>query len=169
MIERIITNEIHFLRLMILSLVLLILYAWLGEFTIGSECFCTYWFQMNVKLSCSLCHHTDTDLREFCLHLRRHGSDPYFHVDCPMCRKKFTTVRYWKDHVLSRKCSPVEAAGCASNAPETSSSQNQQETGVEIDSDSGDKVEDDTGANDVRKKMLGIIIKIREKNVTENR
>ncbi|XP_043199675.1 uncharacterized protein LOC122369204 isoform X1 [Amphibalanus amphitrite] len=168
MIERIITNEIHFLRLMILSLVLLILYAWLGEFTIGSECFCTYWFQMNVKLSCSLCHHTDTDLREFCLHLRRHGSDPYFHVDCPMCRKKFTTVRYWKDHVLSRKCSPVEAAGCASNAPETSSSQNQQETGVEIDSDSGDKVEDDPGAHDVRKQLLGLIIKLRAQNVTEN-
>ena len=119
---------------------------------------------MDWKLFCVICHHSSTNLKAFCLHLRRHESDPYFHVNCPTCRKKFTTVRYWKDHVVSRKCAPKEAlvppTASSSTLAEEDELTSQQEAGITFDSTSAKSY-------DARKELLELIIKLRAQNVTE--
>ena len=119
---------------------------------------------MYSQLSCAICKYSDTNLKVFCSHLRRHEQDASFHVNCNVCHQKFTTVRYWKEHVLAKKCSSVKADTASTGAKHDTESASHPNTPqshfVEADSQVTDR-------SNIRTRLLAFVIKLRAQNVSE--
>lgn len=117
---------------------------------------------MDQELTCAVCGHKESHLKTFCLHLRRHEPAPYFQVNCPICSKKFTTVRYWKVHVLAKKCGQSDLSASPVSEMTAPTSPVSHEGNCELPID-----DEPTQFYDARKELMGLILRLRARNVTE--
>ena len=116
---------------------------------------------MEQELTCPICHHKETQIKSFCLHLRRHEPDPYFQVKCPTCKKTFTTVRYWIEHVLAKACGEKGRSAAPVSESMAPTSPVSPQGNCEIPEDEPTKV------YDARSELMGLILRLRARNVTE--
>ena len=66
--------------------------------------------------ACDFCLYKCTDFAKFARHLRRHEKESSFVLHCNHCPRKYTSLRYWRQHVLAHR--PILAAPSTSKSPE---------------------------------------------------
>ena len=50
---------------------------------------------------CDFCTFKCFDFEKYLKHIRRHVNEDNFVLRCPSCPRKYTSVRYWREHLTS--------------------------------------------------------------------
>ena len=85
---------------------------WKLQDPVSNVIFC--YASLQEKFKCDFCTASFKTFRVYAIHLRSHQNEPLFVLRCNNCPRKYTSVRYWRQHVLTC-CNYSDEAGCSSS------------------------------------------------------
>ena len=59
------------------------------------------------EFACDFCSYICTDFAKFARHVRRHEKEASFVLRCYHCPRKYTSLRYWRQHVTAHRHLPA--------------------------------------------------------------